>query len=178
MDPILSFSIYLFFQIDIQSFKIIYLKVHLFPSDLRCYIVIPTSIWVYFWAYYSLPLYLFICQYHSVFIRGALESVVMFIRASPPYCFYFSGFSFILLYAYFSIWTSELACIAPGKVVYFYFNWNHITFIYYLGRLDIYMALNCPIWKPNDVFLFVQGCFFGLQECFTVFLIQFWPTSC
>lgn len=77
-------SNFIFLQVNIQSLSIIYINAHLFPSDLRCRVAIPVCTWVNYRTYYSLPLSLFFCRFHSIFIREVLQSDVVFLRASPP----------------------------------------------------------------------------------------------
>lgn len=74
------------------------------------------------------------------------------------YCFYFSGFSFILLYVYFSIWIIELACIASGKKWLFFNLESHC--IYMLWREYWYVNDGFSCVRINRAFPFVSGLFF------------------
>lgn len=119
-------SNFVFLQVDIQSLSIIYLKAHLSPSVRRCHIAIPIRTWVYFWTYYSLPLFLFICQYHSIFIK---RCSIIFVRASPPLLLIVFRIFFHIIICLFFYMNFKSSLQHSKKKVYFYLNLNHITFI-------------------------------------------------
>ena len=71
-------------------------------SSLLCHKII-VSVWVYFWALYSVPLiYIFMCHYHTLLITVALSEVRewdSFSSALFQDCFGYSGY-FVFPYKY------------------------------------------------------------------------------